>query len=105
MASMKLVGSKEAVRTPEFHKERQLEKKIKIFLLTLLAVGVVAAPVVVLRLKALEIENVKVAGNKVTKNEDIQSIVSQDLAGEYLRLLPKSNALLYPHKKIETDLR
>lgn len=52
----------------------------------------------------LNIENIKIMGNKVVETELIEQVVKEDIAGRYLWLFPKTNFLLYPKSKIEQDL-
>ena len=102
--SMSIIGNKSAVRTPEFHKKKVREQRIKIALLILGAIVLVAVPIYLLVTPKFVITNIHLVGNNVTKSEDIQRIVVDDMSGNILWFFPRSNVALYPKKKIELDL-
>ena len=99
-----LIGNKSAVRTPEFHKKKERERMVKNALIVLGTIVVIVLPIYALRTQKLQIQNIHLAGNTVTKDEDIQRIVAQDLEGNYAWFFPRSGDVVYPAKKIEADL-
>ena len=101
---MAIIGNKTAVRTTEFHKKMELRRKIKLGLFTILGLMLIALPIYLLRTSKFLISNIQIQGNNVTKDEEIQKIIDDDLQGNYLWIFPKSNALLFPKKKIVADL-
>jgi cell division septal protein FtsQ len=101
---MKIVGSKKAVRTPQFHERQERIKKIKITLWIILAVLLLIAPFVILRNKHLLISKIHLVGNVVTTEDDIEAVVNEDLSGNYFYLVPKASSLFYSKKKIQEDL-
>jgi cell division septal protein FtsQ len=101
---MKLVGNKKAIRSPEFHEKKERERKIRLALVVLAVTIVIVGPILILRIKALLISNIQISGNQVTASADIESIVANDLSGDYLWVIPKSSALLYPKSKIKNDI-
>lgn len=100
---MKLIGG-EAIHSPEFHKKRQKEKRVRRFIIAGLALLLVVAPLLILRNENFLLANIEIEGNSVTHDEDITGIVKEHISGKYLWVLPKSNALLYPRKAIKKDL-
>lgn len=101
---MKLVGNKKAIRSSEFHHKKERERKIRLTLVTLAVLVVIVGPIMLLRMKSVLISTIVVSGNEVTASSDIESIVTNDLAGDYLWVIPKSNALLYSEDKIKADI-
>jgi len=101
---MGIIGNKTAVRTTEFHKKMELRRRIKLGLFILLSIALVALPIYLLRTSKFLISNIEIKGNNVTKDEEIQKILDADLRGNYMWIFPRSNALLYPKKKIIGDI-
>ena len=104
MAKTKLVGSSHAIRSPEFHKKRVRQRKVRNIALALLALIIVVAPLVFLRNQHLLIAKVTVSGNEVTKAEDVQAIAMRDLAGAYGWIIPRASTLFYPKSKLVADV-
>src|SRR6185312_15826850 len=101
---MKLVGNKKAIRSSEFHHKKERQRKIRLTLIALAVIIVVVGPIFLLRLKSIQISSIQISGNAVTASADIESIISNDLSGDYLWVIPKSNALLYSKNKIKNDI-
>ncbi len=101
---MKIIGNKNALHTPEFHKKKLMEKRIRVAIITIIILIVTIVPVLILRHKNFQITNIEIVGNVVTKNEEIQAIISKNLSGNYLWIIPRTNTLLYPKNKIIKDL-
>ncbi len=101
---MKLVGSKKAVRSPEFHRKQELRRRIKISGVIFLAILLVVGPILILRNKNLLISSISVTGNDVTQASDIQNVVKENLQGKFLGLIPKSSIVFYPKSQIEKAL-
>ncbi len=99
-----LIGKAKAVRTPEFHKKMERKRLIKITLYSILFIIVAAVPIYLLRTSKFLISNIEIQGNDVTKSEELQAIISKDLEGNYWFIFPHSNILLYPKKKLASDL-
>ena len=102
--SMKIIGNKNALHTPEFHKKKLIERRIRIIIISLVILAIIIVPVLVLRNKNFLITNVEVKGNAVSKTEEIKTIIDNNISGNYLWVIPHSNALLYPKNKIIKDL-
>ncbi len=101
---MKLVGSEKGIRSPDFHKKKQREHKIKLGLYIVLALLILISPFVALQSKRLLVTNIHITGNDVTRSEDIERVVAKDLSGSYLHLVPHSSTLFYPRNKIMSDI-
>jgi hypothetical protein len=56
------------------------------------------------RMHRILIQTVTVTGNKIIDTDAIVAVVQADLAGSYAYVVPKKNALIYPHDKIVADL-
>jgi hypothetical protein len=102
---MKIIGSDKGIHSPEFHKKKTRERRLKQALTTLVLAFVVGAPIYIARTGRLLITSVEISGNSVTKSESIQEIVAENLAGNYLWIFPHSNTLIYPKQKIIRELR
>jgi hypothetical protein len=57
------------------------------------------------RLNSLNIDEVRVIGNKIVDAEAIKAVIKQQIAGKYLWLFPKTNILFYPQNDIRNELR
>jgi cell division septal protein FtsQ len=99
-----LIGKEKGIRTPEFHKKKEREKWIKITLLVFLLLVIVGTPIYLLRDKHFLITTIEIKGNNVTKNEEIEAVVSKHLEGNYFWLIPHSSILLYPRRAIADEL-
>jgi len=98
---MKIVSSKEGIRSPGFHKKKQREKNIRITLWTLFLIFIIGIPIYLLKQERFLISTIQIQGNEVTKSDEIENIARQGLADKYLWLIPRSSALLYPKNKIK----
>lgn len=101
---MKLVGSKGAVRSVEFHKKKEFERKLRSLLYTILIVAILVGPIYLLRSKKLLVESIEISGQQVTEKEEIERVVRVGLVGYYFKLIPKASALFYPKDIIELSL-
>ncbi len=101
---MKIIGSEKGIHSPEFHKKKTREEKIKRAIKIIILIIILSIPVYFARSEKFLIKSVVVSGNNVTKSEDIQQIVSDNLSGSYFWLFPHENIVLYPKDKIVSDL-
>jgi cell division septal protein FtsQ len=85
------------------HRQRVVLNKILIFLLGLLAIFL--SLVFISRLKAVNISDIEIIGNKIVDADAIKADVQGELAGKYLWLFPKSNVLIYPENAIKNELQ
>jgi hypothetical protein len=101
---MKIVSSGKGIHSPEFYKKKLKHIRIKRVLWILLALMVIAAPIYLLRMKRFLISDIRVEGNQVTKHEEIESLLNELMADNYLWIFPKSNILLSPKKQMTQNL-
>jgi len=57
------------------------------------------------RLDRFNINEIQIIGNKVLENETLKTEVLKQITGKYLWFFPKTNFLIYPQHKIETELK
>ena len=101
---MKLVGSKKAVRTPQFHRQK-IQAKLWRYLGLLLGLAIlIVAPVIALRSENLQITDVEISGNKATESTELEQIVRKNLSGYYLKYIPRSSTFLYPKQAIKAEM-
>jgi cell division septal protein FtsQ len=101
---MKLVGNKKGIHSPEFHRKKERQRKIRLVAITLAILIVIIGPILIFRNKRLLISDIQVQGNQVTASADIEDIVTGDLSGNYLWVIPKSSAFFYQKTKIKSDI-
>ncbi len=102
---MQLFSKGGAIRSAELHRKKQREKWIKLTLSVLGFLIIVSLPIYIFRMDQFQISNIELKGNNITKSEDLTKIIKEDLKGNYLFIFPKSNALIYPKKKILSDIK
>jgi len=56
------------------------------------------------KLEKFNIRNINIEGNSIIKDEEILKIINKNISGKYLRLFSKSQFLIYPKSKIETEI-
>lgn len=83
-------------------RRRVFQNKILFYVLAFFAISVLL--VYLSRLDRLNINQVKISGNKVTSADMIEAIVKQTISGNYLLLFPKTNIFYYPKDKIKNEL-
>lgn len=59
----------------------------------------------VFRLEQINIDEIRISGNSIVKNEEIMKVANRDLDKTYFLLSPKTNILFYPKQKIIRDLQ
>jgi len=97
------------IKRRKFKSPKVVEKRrrARVNTLSLLFLGIVIVGgglVYLSHLDKININNIKVSGNSVTSEKEIQAIASKNLAGSYLGLFPKSNSFIYPEKIIKEEL-
>ncbi|MBX4199111.1 hypothetical protein KW800_02435 [Candidatus Parcubacteria bacterium] len=101
---MKLVGSREAIRSPEFHKQKMVMRWLWAIAIVAVILVIFVGPVLLLRSPQVRISQVNIMGNEVTKSEDLETVIYNDLSGYYFTVIPKDSALLYAKTKMKNDL-
>ncbi len=83
-------------------KQKELKRRvwISISIIGLILIGLI----LISRIPKINIKNIEITGNKIVDTEVIESAVRSLIAGQYLWVIPKTNFLLYPKKKIITEL-
>ena len=78
----------------------------KKILLSFLALFIIFASLVYLsRLEQINITEIKISGNKSIDADTIKSVTQQEITGNYLWFIPKTNFLLYPKSIIKAKLQ
>jgi cell division septal protein FtsQ len=101
---MKFFSKGDAIRSPEFHKKKEREKRARLIALIFFLTVFIVTPIYLFRMNRFQVTNIELNGNNVTKYEDVAAIVAQELDGNYLYIFPKSNALIYPNNKIRDNI-
>lgn len=101
---MKIIGSDKGLRSPEFHMKKEKERKVRLTLGSVLAILILVSPIIILRSQRFLIKSITIAGNTVTKSEDIESLVATKLTGNYGLIVPHSSSIFYPKAAIQADL-
>lgn len=92
-------------RLLELKKKKHKVLKKRIFIFVFLFVLILAGLSFLSRWENLNIDSIEVSGNKVLETKEIESIVKENINGDYLWVFPKTNFLIYPQNKIETELK
>ncbi len=90
------------IREIKKKKNRVLRRKILIYLILLIAILTLIG--FSLRWQKINIQKIAISGNKVIDTELIKNIVAENLVGNYLYILPKTNFIFYPKDKIKLEL-
>jgi cell division septal protein FtsQ len=91
-------------RSPRLLKKRRKRIVWRTIFIVLVAIVIVVGPILLLRMQFWQIASISVSGNSAVPSSVIQNLVQADINGNYIRVIPKSNILLYPKKAIETDI-
>ena len=83
-------------------KHKTARKKTIIFLIIIFII--VVAISFASRITAFNIDKIVISGNKIIETKDIESIVKNEIAGDYLWIFPKTNFLIYPKHQILNEL-
>lgn len=101
---MKIVSSGRGIHTPEFHKKKLRERYVRIAIGALILIVVVGVPIFFLRQERFLISTIQIQGNEITKSEEIEKIIQDNISGNYLWIIPRSSVLVYPNNKIKADI-
>lgn len=100
---MRLVGSKRAVRTPEFHKRQERRRKFNLVVYGIIVVVLLISPVFILRSSKQLVSQIDVVSG-TTSGVALKSLVERDISGSYFGLFPKRSAFLVPKETIVADV-
>lgn len=92
-------------RLTELKKQRRKTVQKKIWILMFGLVAVFSILTYLSRLDNLNIQEIKITGNKVTETQELQKNVEQKISEKYLGIFPKSNILYYPQNALRAELQ
>lgn len=103
MRKSRIVSNSPRFQKIKKEKHRVLRKKILfwIFLIILVLIGLTFLS----RWSKININTIEISGNKILEKEAIESTVREEISGNYLWFLPKTNFLIYPQRGIEAELK
>ncbi len=96
-----------ALRSPRIKELRRRHRKRNLGVLILFLTSFIVFALglsLLLRIKGLQLNEVKITGNKIINKEEIEELVNGELDGNYLFLFPKRNSLIYPRVQIYNKL-
>jgi hypothetical protein len=99
---------KSALNSPRLLELKKKKHKIlrrKIFFLISIFILILIILSFLSKWEKLNINAIQISGNKVLETQMIEDVVKEEIAGNYFYFFPKTNFLLYPQHKIETDLK
>jgi len=77
---------------------------VKILLSVFALLVIFAGLVYISRVPFFNIKGVEITGNKAVDAENIKISIEKEIAGNYLKLFPKTNILFYPKNNIKKEL-
>ncbi len=99
-----IVSTGRTISTNEYLEKRNRMKRKKRIIVSVILLALLAALLVVSRLRKFQIENVVVTGAVATGADTVAAGVKEALSGNYLWIVPHSNALLYRKGKMKEEL-
>ena len=84
-------------------KRRSLAKRMA-FIVGVLIIFIVIGIIFLLRMESIQIRETNIEGTNIINKEEIQNVVNESLAGNYLWIIPKSNTFLYSTKNLNKTL-
>ena len=101
---MKIVSKGRVLNSREFYERKIKRRKFFLVLLSIGAILFVSILIYLARLERFLIKDVTVLGEDVVDKEEIRQITRETITGNYLWLIPRSNAMFYPGTAIERNL-
>jgi hypothetical protein len=101
---MKIVSTGKTLSSPEYHKKKKALTKRKFIIWSLLLLALLVGFVLISRIERLQISSVEVSGANVVAREQVESSIKNVLSGNYLWLIPRSNAFIYPRQEVRESL-
>jgi hypothetical protein len=83
-------------------KRKTFRKKVLLFFILFLVFFVGTS--FLTRINRFRIKEIKISGNRIIENKDIEKIVQKNIEKRYLWLFFKDNFLIYPKRSIKEDL-
>jgi len=91
-------------RIEELKRKRHRILRNKILFFVFLFLMILAGLVFLSRWEKINIDNVRISGNRIIETEAIEQIIHSNISGYYFGLFPKTNFLLYPKNEIKNEL-
>ncbi len=91
-------------RVEDMKRKRRAYRKRLAILSAILFITLTGALAYFSSYSRVSINRIVVSGTRIINPRDVESQVRSDMTGKYLRLFNRSNSLIYPIKKIRTDL-
>lgn len=101
---MKIVSTGATLSSPEYHKKKRKERKRKLIIFSSAAFITLIVIVLLLRLEQIQVSEISMEGNEVVSDEKAVVVVKSALSGNYLGLIPRTNALLYSKSRVKESL-
>ncbi len=101
---MKIVSTGRTISTTEYLAKKVKARRKRLLIACGAFLALIVAVVLVLRLESLQISEVVAEGVPSTGSSQVEEVVHEFLAGSYLWLVPKTNALFYPRSGLEEEL-
>lgn len=98
----KLVSSSHYLQESKKKKKNVFKKKVLIFLV--LFALVLAGLSLLLRWSKLNIQNIEISGNSIVDSTNLENTTREELSGNYLWFMPKTNFLVYPKNNVKAVL-
>ena len=94
---------KRVARSKLVERRRQVTLRY-VLLILILFVSISAASSYILHRDSILITHVFIEGNEVVTDNDIQTLVQNELQGKYMFLFPKASIFIYPKKHLEASV-
>jgi len=101
---MKIISSGKVLNSPGFYKKKKLKERIQLALILIGVLVLVSSFVYLTRHERFMISEVEVLEKNAIDTDEIIEATKSVLSGNYLWLIPRSSAFVYPSSKIEAHL-
>ncbi len=101
---MKIVSSGRVLNSREFYERKKRKRRIKLILSSLGFISLISLSIYFFRQERFLIAEVIIPEESIVDKEEIISKVKSLLAGHYLWIVPRANALVYPRRIIKENL-
>ena len=102
---MKIVSTGRTISTDEYYRRKVKERRRKRIIISGGVLLVMVALVLLLRIDAFRIRDISVSGAAVIGADTVETKVREALAGNYLFIVPRDSALMYPKRTIIKELQ
>jgi hypothetical protein len=100
----RLVSTGRTISTSEYLEKKQKARRKRLLVVCGALLGFLVLAVLTLRLQTFQITEVVAEGVPATGAAEVEDAARAFLAGSYLWLVPKTNALIYPKARLEAAL-